>query len=264
MFENILIGQYIEASSPIHRLSAVTKLIMTVIFAAAVFAADKPAPMLIAIVMTLAVIRLAGLELSLVLKSTKYIIFLAFFTFIFNAVFTEGERIFGFGALNVTKEGVLIGALCAVRLVILVWSAAVLTLTTRPLDMTDAVEDLLSPLSKFSVPVSDIAVMMGLTLRFVPTLGLEAQRISDAQKSRCADFGGGSVVKKAKAALPLIIPLLAGAFRHSDALAEAMDARCYGSNKRTRMRNKKPRKIDLYASIIFGAVTAVLIGVELI
>ena len=264
MFENILIGQYIEGNSPIHRLSAVTKLIMTIIFAAAVFAADKPVPILLAIILTLTFIRLAGLKLSIILKSTKYIIFLAFFTFIFNAVLTGGERIVGFGNLNVTKEGVLIGTLCAVRLVILVWSAAVLTLTTRPLDMTDAVEDLLSPLSKFNVPVSDIAVMMGLTLRFVPTLGLEAQRISDAQKSRCADFSGGSIIKRAKAALPLIIPLLAGTFRHSDALAEAMDARCYGSHKRTRMRNKKPGKIDLYAAIIFGAAAAILIGVEFI
>lgn len=260
MFENILIGQYIDTGSVLHRLDARLKIIITVILAVMLFCADKYISVIYIMIVCAMLVRLSGIKIRILLKSMKAVLFLAVFTLVFNAFFTEGRELLA----GLTYEGLSLGVISALRLLLLVASASVLTLTTKPVDLTDAVESLLKPLEKIKVPVSDIAVMTGLALRFVPTLGAEARQIIDAQKSRGADFEAGGIIKKAKAVLPLIIPLFAGAFRHSEALADAMDARCYGMGRRTRMREQKLKITDLYAVVIFAVITAIFVGVELL
>lgn len=264
MFENILTGRYIDTVSPIHRINALTKLIMMVTLTAVIFSLKKITSLLYIAAFVIALIRLSGLKIKILLKNTKYIIFFAFFTFIFNLFLTDGETIFKFFSITATAEGLFNGSLYAMRLIVLVWISVIFMLTTRPTDITDAVELLLSPLSRLHIPVSDISVIIGLTLRFIPLLGEEAQKITDAQKSRCADFDGSSIIQKAKAVLPLTVPLLESTFRRSEALAEAMASRCYGMHSRTKMLRQKAGIIDLYAAIIFTVAIIIPIGAELI
>lgn len=264
MFKNILIGQYIDTGSAMHGLDARVKIISVIAAAVMIFAADRPVAVLYMIALCVFFAVMARISLSALLRGIRPVIFLAVFTLVFNMFTAEGTEFFSAGALVCTYEGLYAGAVSALRLIMLAAAASLLTLTTKPLDLTAAIESLLSPLNFFRVPVRDIAVMMGISIRFIPTLGEEARRIADAQRSRCADFDGKGIVKKAAAALPLVVPLIAGAFRHSDALAEAMDARCYGMGRRTRMNAHKLGKNDAAAAGVMLAAALVLAGVELL
>ena len=264
MFKNILIGQYIDTGSALHRLDARVKIIAVIVAAVMIFAADRPTAVLYMLALCVLLAVTARLSLLSFLRGLRPVIFLAVFTLVFNMFTAEGTSFFSVGALVCTYEGLYAGAVSALRLIMLAAAASVLTLTTEPLDLTAAIESILSPLNFFRVPVRDIAVMMGISIRFIPTLGEEARRIADAQRSRCADFDGKGIVKKAAAALPLVVPLIVGAFRHSDALAEAMDARCYGMGRRTRMNAHKLGKNDAAAAAVMLAAVLMLVGVELL
>lgn len=264
MFKNILIGQYINTGSILHRLDARVKIIITAAAAVMIFTAGKPAAVMYVLVLCTGFTVLSGLRPSVLLRSIKPVIFLAAFTFVFNLLSGDGRELFRVWIFRGTYEGLYAGALSALRLIMLVAAASVLTLTTKPLDLTDAIESILKPLSVFKVPVRDIAVMMGISIRFIPIIGEEARRITEAQKSRCADFDGAGIIKKAKAALPLVIPLIVGAFRHSDALASAMDARCYGAGARSRMHERKILTRDICALALCFIFAAILAGVELL
>ncbi len=264
MFKNILIGQYVDTGSVLHRLDARIKIIMILTAAVMIFAAYRPMAVLYILVLCVMLVFLSGMRLGMILRGIKPVLFLAVFTLVCDSFLTEGETLFTIGKLTVTHEGLYDGVIAALRLILLVSTASVLTMTTKPLDLTDAIESLLKPLGIFRLPVRDIAVMMGISIRFIPTLGEEAQRIADAQRSRCADFDGGGIIKKAKAALPLVVPLLIGAFRHSDALAQAMDARCYGMGKRTRLHEKKLCGRDGAAIALTAAAVILQVGVTLI
>lgn len=254
MFKNILIGQYIDTGSVLHNLDARTKMIITIILAAMIFTAREVISAAVITVVCVSWMIMSRLKITVFLRSIKPVLFLAAFTFVFDLLFTPGRRIFEIWLLHGTYEGLFLGTLTVWRLLLLVMTASALTLTTKPLDLTDGIERLLTPLSYLKVPTRDIAMMMGISIRFIPTLAEEMQRIIDAQKSRCADFDDGGLIKKAKAVIPLIIPLMVSAFRHSDSLASAMDARCYGAGtKRTRMRQSRITKNDI-AAIAAAAV----------
>lgn len=265
VFKNILIGQYIDTGSVLHRLDARIKIIITLAFAVMIFSANGVFGVVYTIAVCFGLVLLSKMKASVILRSIKPIIFFAVFTLVFDSFLTEGRTLASFGIFKITYEGIYDGITAAVRLVLLVVTASILTLTTKPLEMTDAIESLLSPLAVFKVPVRDIAMMMGITIRFIPTIAGEAKRIADAQKSRCADFGGKGIIKRAYAALPLVVPLIAGAFRHSEALAQAMDARCYGAPvKRTHLHSRSIGRTDVYAAVCAAVIILIPIGVSFI
>lgn len=264
MFKNIIIGQYINTGSVIHRLDARTKLIITITAAAAVFLVNSSISAVIVTAACLIWMILSRLKPSVFIKSIKPVLFLTLFTFIFNLFFTGNTIIFKIGFIHPTYEGLIEGAVTAWRLILLVMTASVLTLTTKPLELTDAIESLLSVLRFIKVPVHDISVMMGITIRFIPTFAYEIQKISDAQRSRCSELDCKKFSKKAKAVIPLIIPLLISALRHSDTLASALDARCYGlTPTRSKLHPSYISKRDITAFILSGIVLTAVIGIKI-
>lgn len=263
MFKNLLIGQYIDTGSVLHRLDARLKLTALLGAAVMIFSAGSVLGLAYSAALCAAVTAASRLSPAALMRGLRPVMFLAAFAVLFTPFSSEGTELFSLGPLSFTAEGLVNGCFAALRLIMLAAYASVLTLTTKPLDLTAGIESLLSPLSLFRVPVRDIAVMTGIALRFIPTLGNEARIIADAQKSRCAPLDGKGIINKARAALPLVIPLIAGAFRHSDALADAMDARCYGMGKRTRMNGHKFGKTDIFAALICAAAAAVFAAAEL-
>lgn len=261
MFKDIIIGQYIDTGSIIHRLDAAVKLVMTIAFAVVLFLTQSFLVYFIWVILLALITMLARVPIRLILKSMKPIIFLAIFTLVVNSFLVGGTEIFGFWKLHASYEGLKLGAMFALRLVILVWGAAILTLTTPPLAMTDGMERLMKPLEFIKIPTHDIAMMMTIAMRFIPTLGEEASIITDAQASRGADFSKGSVADKIRAVLPILVPLFISAIRHSDELATAMDARCW-SGKRTKMKQAKITGLDIKAAIIFALTCITLIITE--
>ncbi len=260
----VLIGQYAASGSVLERLDARLKIISLAAFAVMLFTASTARTMLLMLIYTSLLIALSRVGIRPLLRGLRPVAFLAAFALIFGAFSRAGTEIFSFGALICTREGLFYGAFAALRLMLLALSSCILTASTKPLDLTSAVESLLSPLAVFKLPVRDIAAMTGIAIRFIPTLAEEARAIADAQKSRGADFDGRGIIKKARAALPLVVPLLAGAFRHSDALADAMDARCYGFCRRTRMSAHTFQKTDAAAAVIVIFAAAAFAGVELL
>ena len=262
MFKNLIIGQYIDTGSPIHKLNPAFKIIMTVLFTVLLFWINGFLAYINICILLLMLIALSGVPIRLILKGIKPVMFLALFTLVMNSFLTDGHVIWQLWKIKLTYEGLELGILFAVRLVFLVCAASILTLTTAPLELTDGIEKLLLPLSKLKIPTHDIAMMMTIAIRFIPTLGEEAARIMDAQASRGADFEDGNIIKKAKALMPVLIPLFISAFRHSDELAVAMDARCYSGKSRTKMNEKKITAYDIRAAIIFILIGAALIGID--
>ena len=189
------------------------------------------------------------------------------FTAVLNVFMTPGDtvwalKIFKF-TLKITKEGIESGSLMVIRLLYLVMGTSLLTLTTSPLQLTDGIEKLLKPFNKIKVPSHEIAMMMTIAIRFIPTLAEETDKIMKAQMARGADFETGNIIRRAKAMIPLLVPLFVNAFRRADELATAMEARCYnGGNNRTKMKETHMSKVDLGASIVFVLAAALIMAVE--
>lgn len=249
MFRDIVIGQYVSGSSPLHRLDARIKLILTIAYIALVFMADNLVSCAVVSVYTASLVIISQIPLRFIFKGLKPVMWILVFTALIN-IFVLSD--------------ITAAAFISVRLVLIVVSASLLTLTTPPLSFTDGIERLLSPLEKIKVPARDIAMMMSIAIRFIPTFGEEAQKIRKAQLSRGADFQSGSIISRAKALAPLIIPLFISAIRRADVLAEAMDARCYGKGKRTRMREMKITRMDILAVALFIIGAAALLATEFV
>lgn len=254
---DITLGQYYPGHSAIHHLDPRVKILFSIFYMVGVFFAKSFLSFTFLIVFNILTLIIAKLPLRMVLKSIKPIIVLALFALILNIFFsnTGGYVLLKTGKyVRVTLEGIRNAIFMVLRLVLLVVGTSVLTLTTTPTELTDALESLLSPLKLFKVPVHDFAVIMSLALRFVPTLVDETDKIIMAQKARGANFDNGSVFKRAKAYIPVLIPLFVNAFRKADDLADALDARCYSaSSNRTKMKVQKMTYRDLVASIIIIA-----------
>lgn len=269
MFKNILIGQYFPSKSPIHRLDARIKIIMMMAYIILVFNTDKPVSLIMIAVYTLTIVIVSNIPLKLILKGFIPVIWIFIFTSIVNIFSVSGETLLSFKlfrwTLKITKEGILKSVFINTRLLLLLTGTSLLTLTTQPLMLTDGIEQLLKPLRKIKVPVHEIAMMMTIAIRFIPTLAEEAEKIKNAQLARGADFESGNIIKRAKSMLPLLVPLFISAFRRADELSTAMEARCYnGGENRTRMKQMHITLYDISAIIVFAVCSLFLLISEFV
>ena len=260
MLKDITIGQYFPGQSAVHRLDPRMKIILTMLYIVALFVADNFQGLLLSAVFAAAGYLISGIPLSLIRKSMKPVIPIIVFTAVLNMLFVEGREIFRLGFLKITLEGVVLAVLMVTRIICLIAGSSLLTYTTSPIALTDAIEQLLVPLKRLKMPVHELAMMMTIALRFIPTLIEEADKIMKAQMARGADFESGNLIKRAKAMVPLLVPLFVSAFRRAGELAMAMEARCYhGGEGRTRLRVLHFQKIDWQASLVTAAALLVTI-----
>lgn len=260
---DITIGQYYPADSVLHRLDPRVKLIGTFAFLFSLFAGKGIISYIIATIFLGSMIKLSKVPFKMIIKGLKAIIIILLITVSFNLFLTQGEVIFQLGFLKVTKEGISVAVFMGLRLIYLVMGASIMTLTTTPNDLTDGLESVLGPLKKIKIPVHEIAMMMSIALRFIPILMEETDRIMKAQKARGADFETGNLIQKAKAMVPLLVPLFISAFRRANDLAMAMEARCYrGGEGRTKMKPLRYEKIDrtAYIVLIMYLILMVVVG----
>ena len=260
---DITIGQYYPADSVLHRLDPRVKLVGTFAFLVSLFVGEGIVAYAIATVFLAIVIKLSKVPFKMILKGLKAIIIILLITVSFNLFLTDGEIIFKLRFLKITKEGVSVAFFMALRLIYLVIGASLMTLTTTPNDLTDGLESVLGPLKKIKVPVHEISMMMSIALRFIPILMEETDRIMKAQKARGADFETGNLIQKAKAMIPLLVPLFISAFRRANDLAMAMEARCYrGGGGRTKMKPLHYEQIDrkAYAILVLYLIVMIAAG----
>lgn len=263
MLRDITLGQYYQTDSVIHRLDPRVKLVGTIVFIISLFLYDNVLGYVCAALFLALVIKVSKVPFKFMVKGMKAIVFLLFLTVVFNLFLTPGEELFSIWKLTVTKEGVRVAVLLAIRLVFLIIGSSVMTLTTTPNNLTDGMEKLLNPLKIFHLPVHEVAMMMSIALRFIPILLEETDKIMKAQIARGADFESGNLIKKAKAMVPLLVPLFISAFRRANDLAMAMEARCYrGGKGRTKMKPLIYKKRDwlAYLVLICYLATGVLVG----
>lgn len=233
---DITIGQYYPGNSIIHRLDPRTKILCTLIFISAVFLAKTYLAYAVIAAFVAIILMIARLPVKLIVKSVKPLWMIIVLTMLVHFFTGKGEVIWSWWILSITDEGLNMGIMMSLRLVFLIMVSSLLTFTTSPIVLTDGIENLLRPFKKIGVPAHELAMMMTIALRFIPTLLEETDKIMKAQTSRGADFASGNIVKKAKNLVPLLVPLFISAFRRADDLATAMEARCYrGGEGRTRM-----------------------------
>ena len=251
MIRDITLGQYYDADSVIHRLDPRVKLAFTVLYIIALYIGDSLFCYVYAAAFLGVVIKLSQVPLKFMTRGLKSILFVLALSAIFNIFFIDGTVLFRWWIFRVTKEGLITAARMMVRLVLLVMASSIMTLTTTPNDLTDGLEKGLGFLKVFKVPVHEIGMMMSIALRFIPILVREVNKIMSAQTARGADFDTGGLIKKAKAMVPLLIPLFISAFRRASDLALAMEARCYhGGDGRTKLHPLKYKRIDYIAYLI--------------
>ncbi len=261
MFKDVAFGQYYPSNSPVHRLDARVKLLLTLLFVISIFFIKTYFGFMLTLAVLLIVILLARLPIMSVLKSVRGILFIVVFTAVINLFFIkEVEVLVHSGIIMITKTGVHTTVKMVLRLVLLISGASLLSLTTTPVELADGLESLMAPLKLIKVPVRDIAMIMSIALRFIPTLFEETNKIISAQKARGASFDTGSIFARAKALLPVLIPLFVNSFRRADELAFAMDARCYNAtDKRTKMKKAKLGIGDLIAFLFIAGYTTVIL-----
>ena len=260
MLKDITLGQYFPGNTPVHRLDPRTKLILMVVYITALFMAKSfPAYLFMFIILTLS-LAISKIKPRAVLRGLKPVFIIIIVTIFLNIFFIRGETVlFEYRAVVITQEGVQTSVFMAWRLVMLIISTFLLTYTTSPITLTDGLERMLGPLKKIKLPVHEFSMMMSIALRWIPTLIEETDKIISAQKSRGADFETGGLIKRAKAILPLIIPLFISAFRRADELATAMESRCYhGGEGRTKMKVMKFAGMD-FVALLLGAFVIVVI-----
>ncbi|MGL5692480.1 MAG: energy-coupling factor transporter transmembrane component T family protein [Peptostreptococcaceae bacterium] len=252
MLKDITIGQHYPTESIIHKLDSRVKIIATFIFMVSLFIINKFWPYSIVIVSLLAIIKLSNIPFKYILKGLKPLRWIILFTFVINIFFLPGENlIWSFGFLKVTQEGISQAIFMALRLTLLVLGTSILTLTTSPMDLTDGIERLLNPFKKIGLPVHELAMMMTIALRFIPTLLDETDKIMKAQMSRGADFESNNLIARAKNLVPLLVPLFVSAFRRAEELGTAMEARCYrGGYNRTKMKESILTKADYISYVL--------------
>ena len=265
MFKDITIGQYVEGESFIHKLDARIKIILSLLYIVVLFVVSSPWAYLLIAIFTVGIVLMSKVPVRYILKGLKPMLYILIFTAILNLFMTPGENVLyriPFVNLKITQEGLSTAGLMLSRLVFLVVATSVLTLTTSPLMLTDGIEKLLKPFEIIKVPSHEIAMMMTIAIRFIPTLSEETEKIMKAQMARGADFESGNIIKRAKAMIPLLVPLFISAFRRADDLAIAMDSRCYrGGKKRTRMKQMKITYRDMIAvgfMIVFMSVLVII------
>lgn len=258
MLNDVTFGQYYPAQSFAHRLDPRLKLLMLIAYIVALFIAKTFYGLALCALFAVFAVFISKVPFGAVLRSVKGVIFLLAFTAVLNVFFHGGENVLvQWGVMRICLEGVLFAVFLMIRLAFLVIGSALLTLTTTPVSLTDGIESLLKPLTWIKFPVHALALIMSIALRFIPTLIDETNRIISAQKARGADFESGNIVKRVKAIIPILIPLLISAFRRADELGDAMDARCYtNSPHRTKYKKLTFTWRDLVAAVAAAALIA--------
>lgn len=253
MLKDITIGQFFPGKSVIHRIDPRFKIIITGIYIGILFAAQNFAGLGVGIVFLFLSFLLSRIPLKMMGKSLKPIIPILIFTGVLNLLFIDGgETLVKLGFIRITTEGIETSIFMVIRIICLIAGTSLLTYTTSPITLTDAIERLLSPLKKIKLPVHELAMMMTIALRFIPTLIEETDKIIQAQKARGADMETGSLIQRAKALVPILIPLFVSSFRRAEELALAMECRCYhGGEGRTRLKQLKASYVD-FVSISFS------------
>lgn len=267
MLKEMTLGKYCDTRSPLHRTDPRIKIVMYIIYLVALFLVKSPPALIIAAFVTLIQLVVAKIPLKVIRSTLMPIIPLAAFIFILN-IFSirDGEVLYTWHRIIITSEGIQKAILMAVRIILLILSTSVLlTLTTTPLKTSDALESLFAPLKVFKVPVHEMAMMMSIALRFIPTLSEETDKIMKAQVSRGADYDTGTVINRIKGYITVLIPLFVSSFKHAEELAVAMDARCYrGGTGRTKLNPLKIRKADIVAAVLLLLGAAAILVCEFI
>ena len=263
MLQDITLGQFFPGKSILHRLDPRTKIILLFALIIVTFTAQGWTAYFMLIIVTAGLIFLSKVPPLTVLKSIKPLVWIILFTLLIHFVSHDGEVLIKVYVFKVTVEGIIYGVQISLRLVLLIVLSSLLTFTTSPLQLTDATEKLLSPLKKFGVPAHELAMMMTIAIRFVPTLLEEMDKIIKAQKSRGLDFDSGGFVKRLRAMVPILIPLFLSSFRRADDLAMAMEARCYrGGEGRTHMKQLCLTRKDFCAALAVISICAAVGGLS--
>ncbi len=261
MLKDVTLGQFFPGSSLLHKLDARFKILLMLVFVVTVFFAKNLVSFLYLLFVVIAMVFVSRISLKVILQGLKPIAMISLFTALINLFFTEGTNpLFELGFIRIYSEGIWRAVYMMIRIVSLVMGSSILlTYTTSPMDLTDGLEKLLSPLKKIRVPVHEFAMMISLALRFVPTLIEETEKIINAQKARGADFESGNLISRAKALVPILIPLFISSFSRATDLAVAMECRCYvGGEGRTRMRVMRIHPGDLFVFLLFVVIFCVI------
>ncbi len=263
MLKDITIGQYYPSESVVHKLDPRLKIVLTFLYIVAIFFIRNFWGFLVLAGLTVALARLSKIPMKFLLKGLKPLLILMSITALLNLFMTDGRILYRVGFLKITYEGIVLSLFMLLRIVFLVLGTSFLTYTTTPITLTSGIESLLQPMTKIGVPAHEIAMMMSIALRFIPTLIEETDKIMAAQKARGAALSEGNLIQRAKALIPILIPLFVSAFRRADELAVAMEARCYhGGNDRTKMKELRFQKKDTFALLLFLAAMAVMLGMN--
>ena len=267
MISDITLGQYFPGKSRVHSLDPRTKLILTVLYITGVFVSNNPLGFAVLTAVTVGLVFMSGISFKILWKSVKPLMVILLVTAAINIFMTDGsgKPLLDLGFAQIYTEGIVKAFFMAYRVVmVIIGTSVLLTYTTTPISLTDGIESLLSPLKKVGVPVHAFAMMMSIALRFIPTLVEETEKIMNAQKSRGADFSNGTLVQRAKALIPILIPLFASSFKRAEELATAMECRCYrGDSNRTKLVKLELKSMDylwlalsalIFASIILLAI----------
>lgn len=264
MLRDITLGQYYQTESVIHKLDPRVKLGGTMLYIISLFLFENIWSYVLAALFLVVVIKLSRVPFKFMVRGMRAILFLLLLTVVFNLFLTPGEPLFSLWKLTITQEGLAVAIFMAIRLTFLIIGSSIMTLTTTPNNLTDGMEKMLSPLKVFKVPVHEVAMMMSIALRFIPILLEETDKIMKAQIARGADFESGNLLQRAKAMVPLLVPLFISAFRRANDLAMAMEARCYrGGDGRTKMKPLVYKNCDFvaYGFIVGYLILKILVGV---
>ena len=261
MLRDITIGQHFPGDSPVHQLDPRIKLVLTLVYIIVLFAVPNISGMLLAFAAMLVLYLLAKIPLKVLTRSMKPLLPIILFTAILNLFFAAGEPIVQFWIFKISEEGIYYAITMVLRILCLIAGSSLLTYTTSPIVLTDALERLLHPLAVLHLPVHELAMMMTIALRFIPTLIEETEKIMNAQKARGADLDTGSLLQRVKALVPVLIPLFISSFRRADELAMAMECRCYhGGDGRTRMKQLHVTSKDVISTLVFCGMVALIIA----
>lgn len=262
MLGDITIGQYYPSNSILHRLDPRTKILAILVYMVSLFVVNNFYGLIGMLVLSVVVVAVSGVPIKYFFRGIKMIIFIVLLTIALQMFMTPGEVVWQWSFLKITKEGIRQAVFMGTRLVLLISVTSILTLTTTPIALTDGIERLLKPFQRIGVPAHELAMMMSIALRFIPTLVEETDKIMKAQAARGANFDSGNLIEKVKALVPLLVPLFLSAFQRADELAIAMEARCYhGGSNRTRMKALQYTTIDMIAGVVcLGIIAAAILS----
>jgi len=264
MLADIMLGQYFPGNSIIHCLDPRTKIISTILFISSIFLAESYQSYVVVGVFVATIIAVAKIPIIMLVRSLKPLWIILVLTLLIHIFTTPGTILYTLGPLTVTQEGLRQGFFMSLRLIFLIIVSSLLTFTTSPVSLTDGIERLLGPFKKIGLPAHELAMMMTIALRFIPTLLEETDRIMKAQMARGADFTSGNLLRRARNMIPLLVPLFISAFRRADELATAMESRCYrGGDHRTRMKQLKIKFCDFVAYGMLLLLIGILIIVRM-